>query len=100
MKKIEDNFELIMRIMVDFKGQADLICFGEAFLHGFDALCWDYKKDKEIAINLRSKYLTDIKTAAKEHKISVSFGFYEVFEESIYSSYIIIDHSGEILYRY
>jgi len=98
--KKEENFELIIRIIVELKGQVDLICFGEAFLQGFDALCWDYKKDEEIAINLRSKYLTDIKTAAKEHKISVSFGFYEVFEESIYSSYIVIDHSGEILHHY
>ncbi|MGD9761856.1 MAG: hypothetical protein AB7U52_05465 [Candidatus Izemoplasmatales bacterium] len=43
-EKIEDNFELIMRIMVDFKGQADLICFGEAFLHGFDALILGLQK--------------------------------------------------------
>lgn len=99
-EKIEDNFELIMRIMLKLKGQVDLICFGEAFLHGFDALHWDYQKDKEIAICLESKYLTDIKTAAKDHEISVSFGFYEVFEDSIYSSYIVIDNKGEILYHY
>ena len=43
-EKTEDNFELIIRIRVEFKGQVDLICFGEAFLHGFDALYWDCKK--------------------------------------------------------
>ena len=25
---------------------ADLVCFGEAFLQGFDSLCWDYAIDQ------------------------------------------------------
>ena len=25
---------------------ADLVCFGEAFLQGFDSLCWDYAVDQ------------------------------------------------------
>lgn len=33
---------------------ADLICFGETFLQGFDSLCWNYEKDKEVAVELSS----------------------------------------------
>ena len=31
----------------------DMLCFGEAFLQGFDAFNWNYDNDKNIAI---SKY--------------------------------------------
>lgn len=31
---------------------SDLICFGETFLQGFDSLCWNYEKDKEIAVEV------------------------------------------------
>lgn len=29
---------------------ADLVCFGEAFLQGFNALTWQYEEDKKIAL--------------------------------------------------
>lgn len=44
---IEINFKLIKSIMIELKQKVDLICFGEAFLHGFDALSWNYEQDKK-----------------------------------------------------
>ena len=34
------------------KRKVDLLCFGEAFVQGFDSLCWNYEIDKDIALNL------------------------------------------------
>src|SRR5690554_4429263 len=94
-KNINNNFEFLKNTMMELKDQVDLISFGEAFLHGFDALSWDYQKDKEIAICVESDYIKDIQIVAKYNKISVSFGFYEIFEDSIFCSYIVIDKNGE-----
>ena len=38
------NMGQIERAMRHSEGKADLLCFGEAFLQGFDALCWDYDR--------------------------------------------------------
>lgn len=97
---INNNFNLLKNTMIELKRKVDLISFGEAFLQGFDALSWDYQKDKEIAICVESDYIKDIQIIAKYNIISVSFGFYEVFEESIYCSYIVIDNNGEIINHY
>ncbi|MFA5719558.1 MAG: carbon-nitrogen hydrolase family protein [Acholeplasmataceae bacterium] len=99
-KNINNNFKRIKNTMMELKNQVDLISFGEAFLHGFDALSWDYQRDKEIAISIESHYIKEIQTAAKDHKTSVSFGFFELFENSIFCSYIVIDNHGEIIGHY
>lgn len=97
---IEINFKLIKSIMIELKQKVDLICFGEAFLHGFDALSWNYEQDKKIAISLESDYIKDIQLVAKHHQIAVSFGFYELFEDTIFCSYLFIDKGGVIINHY
>ena len=94
------NAKLINKSIISLKGQADLICFGEAFLHGFNALSWDYEKDKEIAIPVKSNHIKEIQLSAKQNKTAVSFGFYELNENSIFCSYVFIDKNGEILAHY
>ena len=42
------------------EGKADLLCFGEAFLQGFDALSWDYSTDAGIAIAQDSSVMQQI----------------------------------------
>lgn len=37
-----------------------MICFGEAFLQGFDSLSWNYEKDKEIAYQKNPRLLEDL----------------------------------------
>ncbi len=44
------NMKQIERAMQCSAKKADILCFGEAFLQGFDALCWDYETDKAIAL--------------------------------------------------
>jgi len=44
------------------EGKVEMLCFGEAFLQGFDALCWDYDTDKKIALELTSETMDRLKT--------------------------------------
>ena len=97
---INNNFELIKNSMIELKNQVDLISFGEAFLHGFGALSWNYQQDKEIAISIESDYIKEIQIVANHNKIAVSFGFYEIFENSIFCTYIVIDNNGKIINHY
>lgn len=49
------NMSQIERAMQEAAGKADLLCFVEAFLQGFDSLCWDYEIDKDMAVSLGSE---------------------------------------------
>ena len=46
------NMSQIELAMKRSEGKVEMLCFGEAFLQGFDALCWDYDTDKKIALGL------------------------------------------------
>ena len=48
-RNIAFNMSQIELAMKRAEGKAEMLCFGEAFLQGFDALCWDYDTDKEVA---------------------------------------------------
>ena len=43
-RNIAFNMKQIENAMRRSQGKADLVCFDEAFLQGFDALCWDHGK--------------------------------------------------------
>ena len=45
------NMNQIEKVMKDYQGKVDLVCFGEAFLQGFDSLSWKYDIDKDIAVS-------------------------------------------------
>ncbi|MCL2861322.1 MAG: carbon-nitrogen hydrolase family protein [Firmicutes bacterium] len=81
----------------------DLLLFGEAFLHGFDALSWEYKKDIEIAITSDSNEIQKIQQLAKENSTAVGFGYFEQDNNdppNIYCSYAIIDKNGKLIFNY
>ena len=42
--KIEYNIKKIEKAIIFGNGKADLLCFGEAFLQGFDSLSWQLQK--------------------------------------------------------
>lgn len=43
------NLSQMERYMKEAKATgADLVCFGEAFLQGFNALSWQYEEDRKI----------------------------------------------------
>ena len=77
----------------------DILCFGEAFLQGFDAFNWNYEHDKVIAISKDSATMKRIEQISKDYNIDLAFGYLEIDNEDLYSSYaIIID--GKLTYNY
>ena len=78
---------------------ACLICFGEAFLQGFNALSWQFEKDRKTALSTESETFSKIKTWTREIGIDVLFGYNELDENAIYSSCALIS-AGEILQNY
>ena len=81
------------------EGNAEMLCFGEAFLQGFDALCWDYDADKEIALELSSETITRLKNWTVQYGISLATGYIERDGEKLYSSCVVISE-GRIIHNY
>lgn len=97
---IEYNLEKIKDIVKKYYKEVDLLVFGESFLQGFDCLTWEYLKDTEIALNVESSYIKEIKDLAKEYQVAISFGYIEKSGYEIYSSQLTIDKYGRILDNY
>lgn len=98
-RNIAFNMKQIELAMQRSAGKADLLCFGEAFLQGFDALCWDYEADKTIARELSSDTISQLRIWTIQYGISLIVGYIEKFEEKLYSSCVVLSN-GEILYNY
>lgn len=96
-KDTEHNKNIIIKSMREYAHKADLLVFCESFLHGFEALSWDYENDKDIAIGLDDDIINEIKFAARENSIGVSFGMIEKADEALYSSQITIGKTGEVI---
>ena len=94
---IEFNMASMIAATRDACGKADVITFGESVLQGFDSLCWDYEKDKQMAVSLTDAPIQKMREAAKENGIAVSFGFVERGKNVLYSSQIFIGADGEIV---
>jgi N-carbamoylputrescine amidase len=81
------------------EGKTEMLCFGEAFLQGFDALCWDYDTDKEVALELSSETITRLKNWTVQYGISLATGYIERDGEKLYSSCVVISE-GRIIHNY
>ena len=77
--------------------ECDLVCFGEAFLQGFDACHWNYAEDSSVGISLDNKRIDQIRAYAAEMDIAVSFGMIEKNRDELYCSYIFIAKKGDII---
>lgn len=97
--KIEYNIEKIEKAIISSNGSADLLCFGETFLQGFDSLSWNYEIDKNIAITKESVTMEKLKKLSEKHKIDLGIGYIEREKEKIYSSFIVIE-KGKIIHNY
>ena len=93
------NLRQIERALKQAKGKADLLCFGEAFLQGFDALCWNYEKDRDIALALSSAPMTQLRQWTIDYGISLIVGYIEKEGEALYSSCAVLS-DGETVYNY
>lgn len=94
------NIDKITSLCEKFCGRADVLLFGEAFLQGFDGLTWDYIKDKNIAVTWDSPEINEIRASAIKNRVAVGFGYMEKADDSIYSSFIVISETGEMLCNY
>ena len=99
-RDIKYNLSRMEHYMTEAKGSgADLICFGEAFLQGFNALSWQYEEDKKMALTTSSPEFMQIKMLTKEIGIDVLFGYNEFNGNTIYSSCALIA-DGSIIHNY
>ena len=78
---------------------AALVCFGETFLQGFDALTWRFADDQTMAISTDSSLFAGICHMSAKHSIDVLFGYVERSGDALFSSCALIA-DGELLHNY
>ncbi len=94
------NLSQIEKYLKEASSQnCDAICFGEAFLQGFDSLNFSYEHDIRIAISQESETMEILKNLTKKYSTDIMIGYIEKDSEEIYSSYAIIS-LGKIIYNY
>ena len=99
-RDLKFNISQIERYMINSqKNGAELICFGETFLQGFDSLSWQFEKDKTIAISTDSNVFSKLCHMSAKYGIDVPFGYVELDGDSIYSSCALIS-SGKLYHNY
>lgn len=93
------NISQIEKALKDLAGRADLVCFGEAFLQGFDALVWRYEKDLQTALSLDSSEIRRLAELSGKAGADLLFGYVEKDGSDIYSSCAVIQN-GKIVCNY
>lgn len=71
------NLSQIERAMREAQGKIDLLCFGEAYLQGFDCLCWDYEADREVAAEPASEPVRRLCAWSREYGVALLTGYIE-----------------------
>lgn len=79
--------------------KVDLLCFGEAFVQGFDALSWNYASDKTIAISKDSSIMKRLERLSKQYDTDLAFGYLEIDGEILYSSFAVVIN-GKLAFNY
>ena len=98
-RNTEFNMKQIELAMQRAQGKVDLLCFGEAYLQGFDALSWDYETDRTIALERSSETISRLRSLTKQYGVSLITGYLEKDQEKLYSSCIVLS-GGEIVHNY
>lgn len=97
-RDIERNLAEMERYAAEAAGKnADLICFGEAFLQGFNALDWDFEADRKMAVAADSDVFGRVCGMTLKYGVDILFGYNELDGEHIYSSCALV--SGGRLYH-
>ena len=92
-RDIRYNLSQMERCMADAQKEgAELVCFGETFLQGFDSLSWRFENDRAIAIATDSTVFSEICHMSMRYEIDVLFGYVELDGNSIYSSCALISN--------
>ena len=98
-RNIPFNMSRIEQAMKHAEGKADLLCFGEAYLQGFDSLCWKYEADQSIALELSSDTIARLRDWTVRYGVSLATGYIEKDGDKLYSSCIVLSE-GEIVHNY
>ncbi len=98
-RDVSFNMSRIEQAMKRSEGKVDLLCFGEAFLQGFDALSWNYDTDKSIALELSSEVIAQLREWTVRYDVSLIIGYIEKDDEKLYSSCAVIS-DGKIVHNY
>ena len=98
-KNTEFNINQIERAMREVQGKVGLLCFGEAFLQGFDSLCWDFEIDKNIAVSKESETMERLRKMTVQYGMAILLGYIERDGERLYSSCAVIA-DGTIVHNY
>ena len=93
------NLRQIERALREAQGKADLLCFSEAFLQGFDSLRWNYTADRETAVAADSPIMARLKAWTKQYGVALLLGYIERAGDRLYSSCAVLD-DGALLYNY
>lgn len=93
------NKSQIETAMQAARGKADLLCFGETFLQGFDSLNWDYEHDWDVAICQDSDAIRELCALTRRYGVDLLLGYVEREQDRLYSSCILLA-GGEILHNY
>lgn len=94
------NMAQLERYMHRAKQQgAELVCFAEAFLQGFDAYCWQYETDVALAVSVTDETFRRILALTETIGIDLLFGFLERAGEVLYSSCALVS-AGKIVHCY
>ena len=78
---------------------AELVCFGEAFLQGFDALTWYWERDRDVAVTTDSEVFRALERLTADTGIDLLVGFLEREGEEIYSSCALLSE-GRAVHNY
>ena len=98
-RNIAFNLNQIEKALKAAETKTDLLCFGEAFLQGFDALSWDYSTDAGIAIAQDSSVMQQIIRMSVKYGVDLLLGYIESDGEKIYSSCAVIA-GGKLIHNY
>ena len=78
-RDIAYNLSQMERYMVEARENgAELVCFGETFLQGFDALTWRFAEDRAMAVSTDSPLFAEICRLSAKHGIDLLFGYEEL----------------------
>ncbi len=95
---VEFNLAQIERALAE-SGDAELVCFGEAFVQGFCAVTGDYAADIRMAAEQDSLPLVRIKAMSCAYHKAIMIGYIEKDGADIYSSYALIEN-GAVVHNY
>lgn len=96
----DNNIDQVEKMLINNHYENQVLCFGEAFLQGFDALSWDFEEDRKIACSLDSERMQIVMHLAQKYETALLFGWIELDQQTIYSSCALIDPNGKLVSNY